>query len=242
MADEEKNEQAEAEETQQGGEPEAAAEEPEATEAEGGEADAAAEEAPEADADEPEAAPDEGGDVEPEPDAEPEAEPQPEAEQAEAPAADAEPAEEPTPKQRRKLERSRASGPPRPPRSPEERAAERAERRRASVAARRRYRQGRRAKRGEPGTGTPPAERRSAGRQVRQGTVVSSRAAKTITVKIEIRRRDRTYEKVVRRSSTIHAHDERDEANEGDTVRVIETRPLSRSKRWRLLEVVERAR
>ena len=72
--------------------------------------------------------------------------------------------------------------------------------------------------------------------------MVSSRAAKTITVKIEIRRRDRTYEKVVRRSSTIHAHDERDEANEGDTVRVIETRPLSRSKRWRLLEVVERAR
>ena len=75
-----------------------------------------------------------------------------------------------------------------------------------------------------------------------RGPSSPSRAAKTITVKIEIRRRDRTYEKVVRRSSTIHAHDERDEANEGDTVRVIETRPLSRSKRWRLLEVVERAR
>jgi small subunit ribosomal protein S17 len=47
---------------------------------------------------------------------------------------------------------------------------------------------------------------------------------------------------VVRRSSTVHAHDERGEANEGDVVRVVETRPLSRTKRWRLLEIVERAR
>jgi small subunit ribosomal protein S17 len=77
---------------------------------------------------------------------------------------------------------------------------------------------------------------------VRQGTVVSSRAPKTITVKIEITRRHRTYEKVVRRSNTVHAHDERDEASEGDIVRVVETRPLSRTKRWRLLEIVERAR
>ena len=238
MTDEEKNEQAEAEQ-QEAPESEPQAEEPEADEPESQEP-----EAPdaEAEADEPEAAAEEPAADEPEAEADAGAEQEP----AEAPPGDAEPAEEPTeeptPKQRRKLERSRASGPPRPQRSPEERAAERDERRRAAAAARRRYRQGRRAKRGEPGTGTPPAERRSAGRQVRQGTVVSSRAAKTITVKIEIRRRDRTYEKVVRRSSTIHAHDERDEANEGDTVRVIETRPLSRSKRWRLLDIVERAR
>ena len=50
------------------------------------------------------------------------------------------------------------------------------------------------------------------------------------------------YEKVIRRSATIHAHDERNEANAGDVVRVIESRPLSRSKRWRLVEVLEKAR
>ncbi|MGH2988939.1 MAG: 30S ribosomal protein S17, partial [Solirubrobacterales bacterium] len=87
-----------------------------------------------------------------------------------------------------------------------------------------------------------PAERAAGKRKVRLGTVVSSRAAKTITVRIERARRDPTYEKVVRRSNTVHAHDERDEANEGDVVRVVETRPLSRTKRWRLLEIVERAR
>jgi small subunit ribosomal protein S17 len=150
--------------------------------------------------------------------------------------------EEPTPKQRRKLERSRASGPARPPRSSEERAAERAERRRGAAAARRRTRARRREKRGEAKTGTPPAEREAAKQKVRQGTVVSSAAAKTISVRLEITRRHRTYEKVVRRSSTVHAHDERDEASEGDIVRVVETRPLSRTKRWRLLEIVERAR
>ena len=53
---------------------------------------------------------------------------------------------------------------------------------------------------------------------------------------------DRTYGKVVRTSSTLHAHDERNEANAGDTVRLVESRPLSRSKRWRLVEILERAR
>jgi small subunit ribosomal protein S17 len=77
---------------------------------------------------------------------------------------------------------------------------------------------------------------------VRLGTVVSSGGSKTITVRIERARRDPVYEKVVRRSSTVHAHDERNEANDGDVVRVVETRPLSRTKRWRLLEIVERAR
>jgi small subunit ribosomal protein S17 len=77
---------------------------------------------------------------------------------------------------------------------------------------------------------------------VRQGTVTSARAPKTISVQLEITRRHRMYEKVVRRSSTVHAHDERDEAGEGDVVRVVETRPLSRTKRWRLLEIVEKAR
>jgi len=166
---------------------------------------------------------------------------EPEAEEQAGPAEDS--GEEAlTPKQRRRLERSRASGPPSPPRSPEERAAERAERRRAAGLARRRHRLRRRAKRGEPGVGTPPRSRPSAGRKVRTGTVVSSRASKTITVKIEITRRHPTYEKVVRRSNTVYAHDERDEANEGDVVRLVEARPLSRTKRWRLLEILERAR
>jgi small subunit ribosomal protein S17 len=71
---------------------------------------------------------------------------------------------------------------------------------------------------------------------------VSDRADKTITVRIDVTRRHRTYKKIVRESSTLHAHDERNEAHAGDTVRVVESRPLSRTKRWRLLEVTERAR
>jgi small subunit ribosomal protein S17 len=77
---------------------------------------------------------------------------------------------------------------------------------------------------------------------VRQGVVVSNKADKTITVRIEVQRAHRTYGKVVRNTSTLHAHDERNEAHAGDTVRVVESRPLSRSKRWRLVEILERAR
>jgi small subunit ribosomal protein S17 len=61
-------------------------------------------------------------------------------------------------------------------------------------------------------------------------------------VRIEVQRAHRVYGKVVRTSSTLHAHDERNEAHPGDTVRVVESRPLSRTKRWRLVEVLERAR
>src|SRR6185437_3187855 len=74
------------------------------------------------------------------------------------------------------------------------------------------------------------------------GIVVSDKAEKTITVRIDIARRHRRYEKIVRSSSTVHAHDENNDAHEGDTVRVIESRPLSRSKRWALVDVLERAR
>ncbi len=146
------------------------------------------------------------------------------------------------PRARRKLERSRASTPALPPRTPEERAAERAQARAANAESRRRYRSRRGRGEDEPGQGTPPAERRPGPKKVRVGTVVSTKAEKTITVRIEDARRHPAYEKIVRRSSTLHAHDERNEANEGDVVRVIETRPLSKTKRWRLLEVVERAR
>jgi small subunit ribosomal protein S17 len=161
-----------------------------------------------------------------------------------APAADAgsdEATEEPTPKQRRKLERSRHAGEARPPRTHEERAAERADRRARKASVRRARRASERGKR-TPGTGTPPAERRPGTKKVRQGTVVSDQADKTITVRIEIVRRHPVYEKVVRRTATIHAHDESNEANAGDVVRVVETRPLSRTKRWRLDEILERAR
>ena len=61
-------------------------------------------------------------------------------------------------------------------------------------------------------------------------------------LRIDITRRHREYKKIVRTSSTLHAHDERNDAHIGDTVIVRESRPLSRSKRWRLIEVVERAK
>src|SRR5258708_1296341 len=79
-------------------------------------------------------------------------------------------------------------------------------------------------------------------RRERQGVVVSDKAEKTITVRIDIARPHRRYEKIVRSSSTLHAHDENNDAHEGDVVRVIESRPLSRSKRWALVDVLERAR
>jgi small subunit ribosomal protein S17 len=71
--------------------------------------------------------------------------------------------------------------------------------------------------------------------------VISDKAPKTITVRIDVARRHRRYEKIVRSSTTLHAHDESDDAREGDVVRVIESRPLSRTKHWRLLDVLERA-
>ncbi|MGA9856728.1 MAG: 30S ribosomal protein S17 [Solirubrobacteraceae bacterium] len=78
--------------------------------------------------------------------------------------------------------------------------------------------------------------------KVRQGVVVSDKADKTITVRIDVARRHRRYEKIVRTSQTLHAHDERNDAHTGDTVTVREARPLSRTKRWRLVEVLERAK
>jgi small subunit ribosomal protein S17 len=79
-------------------------------------------------------------------------------------------------------------------------------------------------------------------KKVRQGIVVSAKPDKTITVRIDTARRHPRYEKIVRSSTTLHAHDETNDAHEGDTVRIVESRPLSRLKRWRLEEVVERAR
>ena len=150
------------------------------------------------------------------------------------------------PKQIRKQARSQHSGEARPSRTVEERTAERVERRRKKAEERRRWRTKSRAKRkaaAGPREGTPPAEDtgRDNGRE-RLGTVVSDKADKTITVRIDMARQHRTYGKIVRTSSTLHAHDERNEANAGDTVRVVESRPLSRLKRWRLVEILEKAR
>ena len=77
---------------------------------------------------------------------------------------------------------------------------------------------------------------------MRQGVVVSDKADKTIVVRVDVARRHRRYHKILRTSTTLHVHDERNDAHAGDTVRVQECRPMSRTKRWRLLEVLERAR
>ena len=61
-------------------------------------------------------------------------------------------------------------------------------------------------------------------------------------MRIDTARRHRRYQKIVRSSSTLHAHDETNDANAGDTVRIIESRPLSATKRWRLVEILERAK
>jgi small subunit ribosomal protein S17 len=76
---------------------------------------------------------------------------------------------------------------------------------------------------------------------VRQGIVVSAGRDKTITVLLETSRPHPVYGKTVRRSSKLHAHDERNEAGEGDLVRIVECRPLSRQKRWRLTDIIEKA-
>jgi small subunit ribosomal protein S17 len=172
-----------------------------------------------------------------------------EAEPADAPAAEeAAPASEPSPeddlpwKERRRLERSRQPHKAGPALSDEERVAQREQARKVKAAERRKEREALRGKKGEAGTGTSPAKRTPNTAKVRQGIVVSDKGQKSITVRIDIARRHPTYEKIVRRSRTLHAHDERNEAGEGDIVRVVETRPLSKTKRWRLVDVVEKAK
>jgi small subunit ribosomal protein S17 len=142
--------------------------------------------------------------------------------------------------------REHAAKSQRPQRTPEQRDAERRELRAGKAVARRRRRQQEKAKRAATGaaraTGTPPAEPKVSTPQVRTGTVVSAKPDKTIVVRIDIARRHRRYEKIVRSTSKLHVHDEANDAHEGDRVRVVESRPLSRTKRWKLVEVLERAR
>ena len=79
-------------------------------------------------------------------------------------------------------------------------------------------------------------------RKVREGVVVSDKMDKTITVAVEQRVKHALYGKVMTQTLKLKAHDEANEAGVGDRVRVMETRPLSATKRWRLLEVVEKAK
>jgi small subunit ribosomal protein S17 len=173
---------------------------------------------------------------------------EPAAESTEDSAAEADPGASGSPdddldwKTRKRLERSRQSGEAGPQRSPEERQSDRIEQRATDAVLRRRHRQSRRNRKGEPRTGTPVAEHQPNPVKTRQGVVISDAADKTITVRIDIARRHPTYEKIVRRSRTLSAHDESNEAGPGDVVRIIETRPISKSKRWRLVEVVEKAK
>jgi small subunit ribosomal protein S17 len=184
-------------------------------------------------------------------------EPQAEETQAtEAPAAEAAPAApaapepepaEPDPlddlprKERLRILKSREPHKAGPQRTTEERIADREAVRKQKANERRKERAAMKAEH-KPGTGTPVAEREANAAKVRQGIVVSNKGDKSITVRIDIARRHPTYEKIVRRSRTLHAHDERNEAGEGDMVRIVETRPLSKTKRWRLVDVVEKAR
>ncbi|MCX7023488.1 MAG: 30S ribosomal protein S17 [Spirochaetes bacterium] len=80
------------------------------------------------------------------------------------------------------------------------------------------------------------------GKQTLQGIVVSDKMDKTVVVEITTRKLHPLYKKYVKSSKRIKAHDETNEAHVGDTVRVVESRPLSRDKRWRLAEIVERAK
>jgi small subunit ribosomal protein S17 len=172
----------------------------------------------------------------------------PAAPEAEA-AAETAPAPEPvtplTPKERKVASRARRGN--RRGATPEERA----ETRKAKAAARTRYRTKRREKdraaKTEAGTLGPAQTPRSTDHgpgapKERLGIVVSDKADKTITVRIDVARRHRRYQKIVRSSTTLHAHDESNDANAGDRVRLIESRPLSATKRWRLVEVLERAK
>ena len=167
----------------------------------------------------------------------------------EAPKEEAKPAAPAATTRRERLDERRAARrKPRGQTSPEERAAERKAKREHTAAERRRYRARLKTKQAELRKSQPAPEPDHApehgpGRaKVRQGIVVSDKADKTITVRIDVVRRHKRYHKIMRTSIKLHAHDESNDAGAGDTVRIQECRPMSRSKRWRLVEVLERAK
>jgi small subunit ribosomal protein S17 len=162
---------------------------------------------------------DPGDDLEPAAEAEPAADPEPAAETEPEPAVEAAPEAPAKPTRSRKhVPRSQRRTRPRP-RPKREPAAKR-----------------------KPITRTPKPEGDRGRRQERRGVVVSDAGDKTIVVKVDVIKSHPRYKKVVRRSVKFHAHDEQNTAGVGDTVRIVETRPLSKTKHWRLAEVVEKAK
>jgi small subunit ribosomal protein S17 len=85
-------------------------------------------------------------------------------------------------------------------------------------------------------------QQRQTTRKERVGVVVSNKMDKSISVAVRRQIKHPIYGKIIRKTTKLMAHDEKNDANEGDTVRIVETRPLSKSKRWRLAEVIERAK
>jgi small subunit ribosomal protein S17 len=172
-------------------------------------------------------------------------------EEAAAPAAEAAPAEPEevlAPKERRARKRAAKAPAASGPKTAEERNAERLTARAHKAKLRRNYRQRAKTKQAGARKDQPAAEPDAApehgpGRaKVRQGVVVSDKADKTIIVRVDVTRRHRRYGKILRTSTKLHAHDERNDAGTGDTVRVVECRPMSRTKRWRLTDVLEKAK
>jgi small subunit ribosomal protein S17 len=158
------------------------------------------------------------------------------------PAPKAEPVTPLTPKERKAAARARRGK--RRGATPEERAEARAKK---AVARRRRREQEREkakaTRAAEPVADIAPRKEHGPGRpKVRQGIVTSDKGDKTITVRIDDARRHRKYQKIVRSTQKLHAHDEQNDAGTGDLVRVVECRPMSATKRWRLEEVLERAK
>src|SRR5205823_15053210 len=103
-------------------------------------------------------------------------------------------------------------------------------------------RQRERATERKPISREPKPEHERGRHQERRGVVVSDAMDKTIVVKVDVIKSHPPYKKVIRRSVKFHAHDERNTAHIGDVVRIVETRPLSKTKRWRLVEVLEVAK
>jgi small subunit ribosomal protein S17 len=165
---------------------------------------------------------------------------------AEAPAAEepvAEPtAEEPVAEEPVVAEAPAAEAPAQPAPAPEP-----ARKRRLKHVPRGERRQRTKTQREKPKTRKPivrleKPEHERGRRQERRGVVVSDAMDKTIVVKVESTRAHQRYKKVIRRSVKFHAHDEQNQAHTGDLVRIVETRPLSKTKRWRLAEILEAAK
>ena len=205
-------------------------EEPAETDAPAGEAETVEEGTPA----EPEAA------VEPEGTAEPE--PEPEAPAAEEPAAEAPAEEAPVAEEPGAAEAPAAEAPA--PAPPAQEPARKRSRKHVPRSARRTRTklQRERPKTRKPIVRLEKPEHERGRRQERRGVVVSDAMDKTIVVKVESVRAHQRYKKVIRRSVKFHAHDEQNQAHVGDRVRIVETKPLSKTKRWRLAEILEVAK